>query len=162
MKKSVLNANALTVVDNQEVLLENDSFSVYEGEFLAFCQTSQSRFFFPELLKTPSVEYRGILDYKGQPVSKKNPIRAMYISGPDMLIESMSIVDNLFVIRKHYRISFLYNERKAKAVLKDMLSQIGLPFDISLSVSDLSVSENIFFCWQKRLLWKCRLLCWEI
>ena len=26
MKKSVLNANALTVVDNQEVLLENGSF----------------------------------------------------------------------------------------------------------------------------------------
>ena len=152
MKKSVLNANALTVVDNQEVLLENGSFSVYEGEFLAFCQTSQSRFFFPELLKTPSVEYRGILDYKGQPVSKKNPIRTMYISGPDMLIESMSIVDNLFVIRKHYRISFLYNERKAKAVLKDMLSQIGLPFDIRLSVSDLSVSEKYILLLAKAII----------
>ena len=119
MKKSVLRANALTIVDNQEILLENGSFSVYEGELLGFCQTSQSRFFFPELLRAPQVECYGILDYYGRPVGKKNPIRAMYISGPDMLIESMSIVDNLFAIRRHYRLSLLYNDRKAKAVLED-------------------------------------------
>lgn len=152
MKKSVLRANALTIVDNQEILLENGSFSVYEGELLGFCQTSQSRFFFPELLRAPQVECYGILDYYGRPVGKKNPIRAMYISGPDMLIESMSIVDNLFAIRRHYRLSLLYNDRKAKAVLEDMLVQIGLPFSIDQPVSELSVSEKYILLLAKAII----------
>ncbi|MCI9251727.1 MAG: hypothetical protein HFI22_07920 [Lachnospiraceae bacterium] len=152
MKKVILEGRGLSVKGEKNIVLRNGSFSIYEGELLAFCQTSQFEPFLPVILNTSQLEYEGELLFLKKPVNRKNPVSAMYISGPDMLIDSMSIADNLLAIRKHRGIPVFYHTGKAERNLRIILKELKLPFDLSLPISRLTASQKYMLLLLKALL----------
>lgn len=152
MKKIILEGRGLSIKGEKNIILRNGSFSIYEGELVAFCQTSQFESFIPVILNTSQLEYEGELLLYGKPVNRKNPVNGMYISGSDMLIDSMSIVDNLFAIRNHKRPRVFYNAEKAEKNLRKLLKELEIPFDLNIPISKLSTSQKYMLLLAKAIL----------
>ncbi len=152
MKKIILEGRGLILKGEKNIILRNGSFSIYEGELVAFCQTSQFASFIPMILNASQLEYEGELVFCGKPVNRKNPVNAMYISGSDMLIDSMSIVDNLFAIRNHKGFQIFYNAKKAEKSLRKLLKELEIPFDLSIPISKLSTSQKYMLLLTKAIL----------
>ena len=152
MKRIILQAKGLSVEDASGLILKSGHFSIYEGELVAFCQSSQVRPFLPMMLNKTRLQYTGELTFRGKPVNRKNPISAMYISGSDMLIETMSIAENLSVIQNRGGFHFLYNPGKVKATMQNFLKELQLPFDADVPLSELTPSQKYILLLTKAIL----------
>lgn len=157
MKRAIINAQGLTIKSENGIILDEGSFSVYEGEILAICQTSQMQSFFISLMNDPGLIYQGKILYRGKPLSRNNPLDCSYVAGHDSLFDTLSIVDNLYAFsgRKH---GFIYNPRKAESVVKKTLESIGVPFPISQSVDALTISQKYILELVKAIIQGTRLI----
>lgn len=151
MKHTIINAQGLSFKYENSTILNQGSFSVYEGELLAFCQTSQMPSFFLMLLQNPGIRYEGSFSYLGQPVGKNHPIDYSYIAGSDTLIDSLSIVDNLYVFIKQHS-NLLYDKKRANHTIQQMTRALELPFDIHQSIDDLTISQKYMLELAKAIL----------
>lgn len=136
-----MNAQGLSIWSNSGIILNEGSFSIYEGEILAFCQTSQMPSFFISLMDVSELMYSGKIMYMGRPLDMSNPLDCSYVAGQDSFFETLSIVDNLYAFTGR-RKKFMYSVRKAERKVLEMLETIGVPFSIPQSIDELSVSQK--------------------
>ena len=151
MKREIINARGLTIRTENGLLVYNGSFSVYEGEILAFCQTSQIPFFLLALLENPGLQYDGYISFLGNPVSRSNPIDYTLVAGRNVLFDTLSITDNLYAFAGKPS-GLLYNHRKAKIVTKGIMEAMHMPFDSSIPIEDLTISQKYMLELAKALL----------
>lgn len=136
-----MNAQGLSIWSDSGIILNEGSFSIYEGEILAFCQTSQMPSFFISLMSASDLIYSGKILYKGKPLSVSNPLDCSYVAGRDSLFDTLSIVDNLYAFTGS-RNGFIYSVREAERKVTEMLDAIGVPFAMPQSIDDLSISQK--------------------
>ena len=141
MKRELINAHALTIRSEMGLMLYKGSFSVYEGEILAFCQTSQLPSFLLAILNQPGLRYEGMLSHCGKPVDKNNVIDCSYIDGANSLIDTLSVTDNLYALNGRTN-GVIYNPRKAERTVREMMSALNLPFKKYESIDKLTVSQK--------------------
>lgn len=141
MNNEIVSAHGVTVKIDGKLILYNSSFSIYTGEIMAFCQTSQMPFFFPYLINEPSLKYEGKLRYLGKDVNRSNPISAVHIGKTDMLIDSLSIVDNLYAITLTKK-NLIYSKHKAAEKIRQILHSLNLNFDVYEKIENVSVTDR--------------------
>ena len=142
MNNEIVSAHCVTIKADEKLVLYNSNFSIYTGEIMAFCQTSQMPFFFPYLINNPTLKYEGTLRYLGKDVNRSNPITAVHISKADMLIDSLNIVDNLYTITVAKKKRIYYSRPKAAEKIKQFLHELHLTFDVYGKVKELPVSDR--------------------
>jgi ribose transport system ATP-binding protein len=152
MKKVIVEGRWLSVREGNEYLVKECNFSLYEGELVSFCQSNQGQSTLSEVFFGTNIVYEGKLLYKGRPVGRRNPMSAFLISHDNMLIESMSITDNLLAVNRAHGFRFLYSERKSEYALKRLLETLKLPFDIRTPVHQLRKSERYMLMLVKAVL----------
>lgn len=121
------------------------NISIYKNELVSICSSSS--------LCVDSVkdayknhQLNGILTFENQkavPLSKGVPLAYVHsISKSAHLVESLSITDNIFSLRKCSFPHILYNPRHAKIAAADLMQELKLPIDINTPVSQLTLAEH--------------------
>lgn len=153
MNSIVLQACNLSVSDGDELILKGSNFIVCSGELTAFCQTVHYKSFLPCLLDGSYTAFKGELLFCGNPVSMKHPIPSIYVGRDDMLIETLSIIENINII-SGVRHPFFYSPKNSKQTLTDFCRNIDLPFSLDDRVYELSISQRYVLMILKAIFWK--------
>lgn len=151
MRRTILEAHNLSVRTGSEFTIKEISFHIYEGELVAFCQTGRNESIISMLLNSKNIRYYGGWRYFGKDVGKRNAIDSFYISSSNMLIESMSVADNLSAIRPQRYFKF-YKASHEEAVIRDFWIRTSLPFDIKTPISMLKKAHKYMLLMAKAVL----------
>lgn len=163
MKNEILRFMNVTKKVDGAVYLDNFSFYMNSGETVGFLSTNDRGE--RELLKLLSrnspidlgrVYFEGKLvnsylnsDYSGNKV--------YVIDQKSSLIDSLSITDNIFVMREGFR-KYVINERVLQEQAGILLEQISVDIDLNKRISKLTTLERITVEIVKAYLMGCRLL----
>lgn len=152
MNTTILEAHNISVRSGKEYLIQGCNFSIYAGEFVTFCQAGIERSPLMEALSGQCGLQSGELVFLGKTVDKHHSLNTFFVPRKSILIDSLSITDNLLALRKTRRGSFLYNASKAQAILTDFLSTQQLPFDIGTPISELREPQKYMLALIKAIL----------
>lgn len=162
MKKELLSARHLSLDINKEYAYKDLNFSVFENELLGVCELPHlkkvSRI---KQLTNPSTTIRGEIYLEGKKLGTKSRMKSSdiyYISEESTLIDSLSITDNLFAVRKIPRGRMMYNEKTAEEMVKHYLKTLQLPIDLNTPVSSLTKSMGHLLQIVKAILLNARII----
>lgn len=138
----------VTYMEQEVVLLEDFNVRVCRGEIMGMLYAnSHGMTAFLKLLQTNLPLYDGYVYYAGEPVnswkeSKKTPNRISIISTESCLVETMSVYDNVFVLRQGFRQEIIRNKLLRKQ-LAPFLRDIKMDIPVDICVEKLSVFERL-------------------
>lgn len=144
MKKELLSARHLSLDINKEYAYKDLNFSVFENELLGVCELPHlKKVSWAKQLKNPNTTISGEVYLAGEKLGIKSGMKSSdiyYISEESTLIDSLSITDNLFAVRKIPRGKLMYHEKAAEERVKSYLEMLQLSIDLNTPVSSLTKS----------------------
>lgn len=163
MKEEILRMENITYKENQEILIDNLSFHVFSGEIMGFLATdAEGRDELISLICQNLPVQFGRVWFEGKLVNNyihsDNSYNKVYvISEASQLIESLSVEDNIFVMRKGFK-KYIINNRVLRNQVKRLFEQMETDMPMARRVTDQSVFERCMVELLKARLMGCRLI----
>lgn len=137
------------------------NISIYKSELVSICSSSSLCVdFLKDAYKNHQIS--GVLKFENQKaisLSRGTPLKYIHsISRHAHLVESLSITDNIFSLRKCTFPHILYNAKHAKIAAADLMRELRLPIDINTPVSQLSLAEHHLLLLAKAFVRSARLI----
>ncbi len=163
MKKELLRMDHVSQKYGGELLLDNLNFTMFAGEIKGLIfQNQKGRDRLIDLICYNHPISFGRVWYDGKIVnsysfSDNSENRVCVIEQTSHLVEALTVVDNLFVMRKGFR-KHLINESVLYDQAKRFLNENEIVVDIDKHVEDLTSLERCFLELAKALLSGCKLI----
>ena len=143
MKRELLRIDHVTITENEEILLNNINFNMYSFEIMGFIAKEEkgvSKFI--ELICRNIAINTGSVWFAGNIVNRysysDNQLNKVYLlEEKSHLVESLSIADNIFVLRQGFK-KLIISERVLEKQVMQYIKEHGLTIDIYSNISDLS------------------------
>lgn len=160
MKQHLLQIDNLHLGES-DITTPSLNISIYQSELVSICSSSSLCVdYIKEAYKNHQIS--GDLHFENQKsisLSKGVPLKFIHsISRYAHLVESLSITDNIFSLRKCTFPHILYNAKNAKIAAADLMEELGLPIDINTPVSQLTLAEHHLLLLAKAFVRSARLI----
>lgn len=135
VKKEIMRVTDLAVHQDGITLMENVSFSVFQGEIISICGFHNSGKNILSRVLSGDMKYDGgEIRYFLDDAGSRPPI--VRINDISMLVKGRTIAENLFACY-HQRGKFIYHEKTANALTNALLKQVGIQADATDLVDSL-------------------------
>lgn len=148
MKEEILRFEHVTLQDGQETVLDNLNFYILKGEIMALIalRDKGKREFLLLMSQNLSIDY-GKIYYDGKQVnsythSDQTMNKVSLIQEKSGLIDSLSIADNIFVMRKGFK-KYMIKERTLEAQVIRFMEELGVSMNFARKVSSISQRERV-------------------
>lgn len=162
-RKEILRMENITLEENGEAYLDNLSFYVLQGEIMGLivADLKGSRQLI-DLICTNSPIRFGRVYFEGELVnqyahSDMSENRVYVIEERGRLIDSLTVADNLFVMRRGFK-KYIINNKVLDGQVNRLMDEMGLAIDSQKRVSALSAFERCSVELLKAKLMGCRLV----
>lgn len=148
MRKEIFRMERVTYKEEEVTRLEDFNLQIYEGEIMGIVPfNGYGMAAFLELLQTNLPIYDGYIYYNNEMVNswKKSSgthNRISIIQAKSSLIETMTIADNVFVMRPGFK-QELIRTKLLKSQLKPFLKEIGIEIPADTRIENLSVFQRV-------------------
>lgn len=148
MRKEIFRMERVTCKEDGVLRLEDFSLQVYQGEIMGILPlNSHGMPAFLRLLQTNQPLYDGYVYYRGEKVnswkeSSRENNKISIIQAKSSLVESLSITDNIFVLRKGFRQEII-RTGLLRRQLAPFFKDIGIRIPVEARVEQLSVFERV-------------------
>lgn len=163
VRRELLRMDHVSLIQNGEALLDNLNFQMFAGEIMGLVAGRDRGYgqLIQLVCQNLPISY-GTVWYDGRTVnsyshSDGSPNRVCVIEQMSHLVEGLSVVDNLFVLRKGFKKYFI-NERILREQAECFLDENGIAVNIRKRVADLTTLERCLIELGKALLMGCRLI----
>lgn len=108
MKQEIFRMERVTYLEQEIMLLEDFNLQIYRGEIMGMIPVNaHGMTAFLKLLQNNLPLYDGYIYYGGEKInswkeSKKQTNRISIIEGKSRLVENMTVLDNIFVLRQSF------------------------------------------------------------
>ncbi len=147
MKRELLRIDHITLKRDKEVYLNNLSLNIYTNEILGLvARAERGCNWLVEVISRNTPISQGRVWFDGSVVndatrSSRQPNKVYVIESQSHLIDSLSIADNLFVMRSGFKKYFI-NESILAEQAKGLFRELSIDIDIRKRVSELSTLER--------------------
>lgn len=148
MRKEILRMERVTYKEADMTRLEDFNLQIYEGEIMGMLPfNGQGMTALLKLLQVNLPLYDGYIYYNGEQInswkeSSGTHNRIGIIQAQSSLVESMSIADNVFVLRQGFRQEIIQEELLNRQ-LQPFLKEIGMEMTADTKVEKLSVFQRV-------------------
>lgn len=148
MKQEIFRMERVTYKEKDVLLLEDFNLQIYRGEIMGMIPVNAHGLTsFLRLLQNNLPLYDGYIYYGNETVnswrgSKKTPNRISVIGTQSCLVEEMSVLDNIFVLRQGFRQEIIRTEVLRKQ-LEPFLADIGIDIPVDARVEELSAFDRV-------------------
>ena len=148
MRKEIFRMERVTYKEAEITRLEDFNLQIYEGEIMGMVPFNGfGMAAFLELLQTTLPIYDGYIYYNGELVNswKKSPgthNRIGIIQAKSSLVETMTIADNVFVMRPGFK-QELIRTKLLNRQLQPFLKEIGIEIPADARIENLSVFQRV-------------------
>ncbi len=163
MKRELLRMNHVSLLQNGESLLDNLNFQMFAGEIMGLVAGRNRGYdqLIQLICQNLPISF-GTVWYDGQIVNTYSHSsgtfnRVYVIEQMSHLVEGLSVVDNLFVLRKGFKKYFI-NERVLREQANKFFGENGLKVNVNKRVSALTPLERCLIELGKALLMGCKLI----
>ena len=138
----------VTYKEEEVIRLEDFNLQIYQGEIMGIVPfNGYGMAAFLELLQTNLPIYDGYIYYNGEMINswKKSPgthNRIGIIQAKSSLVETMTIADNVFVMRPGFK-QELIRTKLLNRQLQPFLKEIGIEIPADTRIEDLSVFQRV-------------------
>lgn len=163
MRRELLRMDHVSLIRNGEILLDNLNFQMFAGEIMGLL-TSRNKGhdqLISLICRNLPISF-GTVWYDGRTVnsyacSDGSVNRVCVIEQTSHLVEGLSVVDNLFILRKGFKKYFI-NERVLEKQAESFLEENGIQVNVRKRVSALTALERCLVELGKGLLSGCHLV----
>ena len=147
MKKELLRIDHITLVRDKEVYLNNLSLNIYTNEILGLVARAEKGCnWLVDVISRNIPISQGKVWFDGDVAnevgkSSGQPNKVYVIESQSHLIDSLSIADNIFVMRSGFKKYFI-NEGVLAAQAKKLFRELSIDIDIKKRISELSTLER--------------------
>ncbi len=147
MRQEILRMECVTTVQNEITQLDNFSLHIFQGEIMGLvCINSNGEESLIDLIQHNLPLHYGRMYFCDTLVntyqhSTMTLNKAAVIDRRCLLVDDLTVTDNVFVIRKGFR-KFLISPRVLNAQLRRFTEPLGIKLDGSMLVKDLTVYER--------------------
>lgn len=163
MRKEILRLNNITLEENGERYLDNLNFYILQGEImgLIISDAKGCTQLIDLICHNTPISFGGVY-YEEKRVnhysySDLTDNRVYVIEERGRLIDSLTVSDNLFVMRKGFK-KYIINSRVLDSQVERLMADIGLPISPGQRVASLSAFERCVTELLKAILTGCRLI----
>lgn len=163
MRKEILRMENITLEENGEAYLDNLSFYVLRGEIMGLivADLKGSRQLIDLVCINRPIQF-GRVYFEGELVnqyaySDLSENRVYVIEERGRLIDSLSVSDNLFVMRRGFK-KYIINNKVLEGQVNRLMTEMGLSIDPHKRISALSAFERCTVELVKAKLMGCRLV----
>lgn len=163
MKKELLRMDHVSLIKNGEIFLDNLNFQMFTGEIMGLVGRNNKGHdqLIDLICHNHNISF-GTVWYDGKIVnsysySNNSDNKVYVIEQKSRLVEGLSVVDNLFVLRKGFKKYFI-NEKVLYVQAQKFLQENGIQVDIRKRVVSLTPLERCLTELSKALLSGCRLV----
>ena len=148
MRKEILRMERVTYKEADMTRLEDFNLQIYEGEIMGMLPfNGQGMAALLKLLQVNLPLYDGYIYYNGEQVnswkeSSGTHNRIGVIQAQSSLVESMTIADNVFVLRQGFRQEVIHEELLNRQ-LQPFLKEIGMEMTAETKVERLTVFQRV-------------------
>ena len=148
MRKELFRMEPVTYKEAEVTKLEDFNLQIYEGEIMGLVPiNNHGRMGLLKLLQNNLPVYDGYIYYNGERVNSwkgavQESNKISIIQAENSLVESMSITDNIFVLRSGFRQEII-RTGLLKRQLKPFLKEIGMNIPADVRVERLTVFERV-------------------
>ncbi|MCI9536131.1 MAG: sugar ABC transporter ATP-binding protein [Lachnospiraceae bacterium] len=163
MKRELLRMEHVSLIRNGEALLDNLNLQIFAGEIMGLLTGRDKGHdqLISLLCQNHPISF-GSVWYDGKTINRYSYSdgsfnRVCVIEQTSHLVKGLTIVDNLFVLRKGFK-KYWINERILQNQAEAFFQENGIPISIRKRVSDLTPLERCLVELGKGLLLGCRLI----
>lgn len=163
MRNEILRMENITLEENGETYLDNLSFYILQGEIMGLivADLKGSRQLIDLIGSNRSIQF-GRVYFEGELVnqyahSSLSENRVYVIEERGRLIDSLTVSDNLFVMRRGFK-KYIINNKVLDSQVNRLMTEMGLSIDPQRRVSALSAFERCIVELLKAKLMGCRLI----
>ena len=148
MRKEILRMERVTYKEADMIELEDINLQIYEGEIMGLLPfNGQGMVALLKLLQVNLPLYDGYIYYNGEQInswreSSGTHNRIGVIQEKSSLVESMTIADNVFVLRHGFKQEFIQEELLNRQ-LQPFLKEIGMEMTADTTVDRLTVFQRV-------------------
>ena len=148
MRKEIFRMERVTYKEAEVTKLEDFNLQIYEGEIMGLVPiNNHGRAGLLKLLQNNLSIYDGYIYYNGERVNSwkgavQGSNKISIIQAENSLVESMSITDNIFVLRKGFRQEIIRTSLLNRQ-LKPFFEEIGMHIPADVRVERLTVFERV-------------------
>lgn len=163
MQKEILRMENITLEENGEAYLNNLSFYVLQGEIMGLIVADlKGSSQLIDLICTNRPIQFGRVYFEGELVNRYaysdlSENRVYVIEERGRLIDSLTVADNLFVMRRGFK-KYIINNKVLDSQVNRLMAEMGLSIDPQKRVSALSAFERCIVELLKAKLMGCRLV----
>ena len=163
MRRELLRMDHVSVTANGELLLDNLNFQIFAGEIMGLlpCNYKGCDQLIDLICVNSPISF-GSVWYNGGTVnsysySDGSANKVSVIGQESHLVEALSVVDNIFVLRKGFKKYFI-NEKVLRSQTERFFEEKGIRLDVRKRVSALTSLERCLIELGKALLSGCKLI----
>lgn len=163
MQKEILRMENITLEENGEAYLNNLSFYILQGEIMGLivADLKGSRQLVDLICTNRPIQF-GRVYFEGELVNRYaysdlSENRVYVIEERGRLIDSLTVADNLFVMRRGFK-KYIINNKVLDSQVNRLMAEMGLSIDPQKRVSALSAFERCIVELMKAKLMGCRLV----
>lgn len=148
MRQEIFRMERVTYKEKEMLMLEDFNLQIFQGEIMGMLPVNAYGLAsFLKLLQNNLPLYDGYIYYGGELVNswkeaKRTSNRISVIGAQSCLVESMSVSDNIFVLRKGFHQEIIRG-RLLKEQLAPFLADIGMEIPVDTRVENLSAFERM-------------------
>lgn len=163
MQKEILRMENITLEENGEAYLNNLSFYVLQGEIMGLIVADlKGSSQLIDLICTNRPIQFGRVYFEGELVNRYaysdlSENRVYVVEERGRLIDSLTVADNLFVMRRGFK-KYIINNKVLDSQVNRLMAEMGLSIDPQKRVSALSAFERCIVELLKAKLMGCRLV----
>lgn len=146
MKREILRVQKLSKSNQSRRVLNDYNMNLYEGELLGIISLRDSdKSLLLNILKGKHKWDTGSIFFDEEPVTRdvlKKTKKIELINDSPTLVQTLSVLENIFIIRSHLRPKIFIRWDLLKKQLKHHFVELGINIDINRIVSTLSLAEQ--------------------
>lgn len=148
MKPEIFRMERVTYMEQEIMLLEDFNLQIYRGEIMGMIPVNAyGMTAFLKLLQNNLPLYDGYIYYGGEKINswkeaKKQPNRLSIIEGKSRLVENMTVLDNVFVLRQSFGQEIVRTKLLGRQ-LAPFFADIGMDISADARVETLSEFERV-------------------
>lgn len=148
MRQEIFRMERVTYLEQEVMLLEDFNIQIYSGEIMGMIPVNaHGMMAFLKLLQNNLPLYDGYIYYGGEKInswkeSRKNPNRISIIEAKSRLVENMTVLDNIFVLRHSFGQEIVRTKLLGRQ-LTPFFDDIGMDISANSRVETLSVFERV-------------------
>ncbi|EET58654.1 prevent-host-death family protein [Marvinbryantia formatexigens DSM 14469] len=148
MKQEIFRMERVTYLEQEIMLLEDFNLQIYRGEIMGMIPVNaHGMTAFLKLLQNNLPLYDGYIYYGGEKInswkeSKKQTNRISIIEGKSRLVENMTVLDNIFVLRQSFGQEIVRTKLLGRQ-LAPFFADIGIDISADARVETLSEFERV-------------------